>query len=584
MPMDGFTLSFMEKELRSTLLNGRVDKVNQPEKDTLVLLFRSQGGNHRLVLSANANQARVQLTAQSYENPAEPPMFCMLMRKHLLGSRLVEIRQISGDRIMALTLEGMGELGDVTPKTLYMEIMGRHSNLILVDEQGVIVDSIKHVNSEMSRVRTVLPGQAYRLPPGQDKLQPENITSQEIKARFSTLSMPLAKGLMQSVAGMAGICAKEVCAQVGIDPDMECEKIHWEAGAPALEAFFRQRESRFAPVVLRDEFGAALDFFPFSYLTFAPEHQQAMPTLSAAMDAFYLGRDLRLRMQQRSAGIQKHIKNAMERLEKKRNILLDTLQQSEQAEQNRIFGELLTANLHQMGKGQQSIALVNYYDPNMAEVMIPLSPLKTPTQNAQNYYKKYRKAKIAAEYATEQLHKSGEELELLENALEDLEKCESSTDLSEIRQVLVENGYVRPDPTERKKKKTQEGKPYRFLGGDGTEILVGKNALQNDRITLHARGNELWFHAQGMPGSHVVVRSEGEISDEVLLKAAKLAAYFSKGRNHPALPVDYTRRKYVKKAAGAAAGFVTYTNFQTVLVGLQPQDLAAIAKESAQQK
>jgi len=237
--------------------------------------------------------------------------------------------------------------------------------------------------------------------------------------------------------------------------------------------------------------------------------------------------------------------------------------------------------LHQIGKGQETITLQNYYDENLPMVTIPLSTRLTPSQNAQSYYKKYRKAKVAEQYATQQLVQIEKDLALLEGALDDLEKCETSTDLAEIRYVLTESGFLRPDASQRKKKKLPEGKPYRFTAPDGTLIEVGKNSIQNDRLTLHARGNETWLHAQGIPGSHVIIRSESEPDDETLLYAAKLAAYYSKGRNHPALPVDYTKRKYVKKSANAAAGMVTYTHFQTAIIGLTPEDQAQIMKAAA---
>lgn len=581
MPMDGFTLSFLQPELSAALAGGRVDKVNQPERDALVLTLRSLGETHKLLLSANANQARAHLTAQTYENPSQPPMFCMLMRKHLVGCRVLDIAQISGDRVMRIRLEGMGEMGDVTEKALFLEIMGRHSNLTLVDAGGVIIDSIRHVNSEMSRVRTVLPGQKYFLPPAQDKLHPGTMTAAQIEARLAACSIPLSRALCEHVAGMASLCSKEVCAQLSLDAYTPCDQLNWQVLAPRLCDFFAGLPGRFAPVALFDDAGACADFFPFLYHTFDPNRQKPQVSLSAAMDTFYLGRDLRMRMQQRSAGLQKHIQTAISRLEKKKKILLETMEDSQNAEQNRVFGELLTAHLHLLSKAGASVKLPNYYDPGQREVDIPLDTQLTPAQNAQRYYKKYRKAKVAAEYAAQQLEKADQELALLEGALDDLDKCATAADLSEIRQSLVDSGYLRPDPAEKKRKKAQEGKPYRFLAEDGVEILVGKNSLQNDRLTLHARGEEWWLHAQGMPGSHVVVRTETPLSDEALLKAAKLAAYFSKGRNHPQLPIDYTRRKYVKKAPGSPAGFVTYTNFQTVLIGLSPGDMATIQKESA---
>ena len=325
----------------------------------------------------------------------------------------------------------------------------------------------------------------------------------------------------------------------------------------------------------------ALDFFPFPYRTFDVGLQKPYPTLSAALDAFYLGRDLRMRMQQRSAGLQKHIKTNIARLEKKRAMMLETLQESEKAEQYRVFGELLTANLHLVAKGAAQAEVVNYYDEAQQTLTIPLSTQLTPAKNAQQYYKKYRKAKGAEQYAREQLLTIAAELDVLENALEDLDKCATSTDLAEIRYVLAENGFIRPEPAARKQKKRQEGKPYRFLAPDGTEILVGKNALQNDRLTLHAQANETWLHAQGIPGSHVIVRTEREPAPETLLMGAKLAAYYSKGRNHPSLPVDYTLRKYVKKASGAPAGLVTYNRFQTILVGLTPEEIVIFSHMAA---
>ena len=303
MPMDGFTLSYMRRELLAALQGGRVDKVNQPERDALVLLIRSGGGNHRLLLSANANQARAQLTAQTYENPAEPPMFCMLMRKHLLGARVRDVGQVAGDRILTLVFECLDELGDSVEKTLYLEVMGRHSNLTLVRSDGVIIDAIRHVNSEMSRVRTVQPGGAYQLPPQQDKLDPEGLTPDSLAERLAAQGGALAKGLMACVAGMASVCAREICAQVGADPAVPVSDLDLSALSPRLVQALRDIPA--APVALYDEAGLAVDFFPFPYRTFAAERQKAMPSLSAAMDAFYLGRDLRARMQQKSAGLQR---------------------------------------------------------------------------------------------------------------------------------------------------------------------------------------------------------------------------------------------------------------------------------------
>jgi predicted ribosome quality control (RQC) complex YloA/Tae2 family protein len=271
----------------------------------------------------------------------------------------------------------------------------------------------------------------------------------------------------------------------------------------------------------------------------------------------------------------------MARIEKKREKMLDTLAQSGLAEENRILGELLTANLHRIEKGAASVKVTNYYDEAQGTVDIPLMPEYSPSRNAQQYYKKYRKAKGAQQYAQKELGAIEAELELLENALDDLDKCTSDADLNEIRFFLTENGFIRPEKGAGKRKKMKEGEPYRFRAPDGTEILVGKNAVQNDRITLHARPDETWLHAQNVPGSHVIVRTEEEPSAETLLFAARLAAFYSKARNHPNFPIDYTKRKHVKKKSGTAAGFVIYQNFKTIFVGLTPQDFETIKRQAA---
>lgn len=580
MPMDGFTLSYMRRELLCALKGGRVDKVNQPERDALVLLIRCGGGNHRLLLSANANQARAQLTRQSYENPAEPPMFCMLMRKHLLGARVADVGQVAGDRILTVVFDCLDELGDPVQKTLYLEVMGRYSNLTLVRGDGVIIDAIRHVSSDMSRVRTVQPGGVYQLPPRQDKLAPEELDAGTLASRLAAEGGTLSKALAACVSGTAAVCAREICAQAGADPAAPVAELDLAALSPLLVRALTSLPP--SPVTLYDEAGLAADFFPFPYRTFSPQHQKPMPSLSAAMDAFYLGRDLRARMQQKSAGLQRHIKSALERTEKKKAIMLEAIRQSAQAEENRVFGDLLTANLHLIARGASSVTVQNYYADGCPETEIPLSTRLTPSQNAQSYYKKYRKAKVAGQYARGQLDAIERDLALLENALDDLDKCETTADLGEVRYVLSQAGFLRPEPSRGrggKPKKLPEGKPCRFTAPDGTVIEVGKNSLQNDRLTLHARGGETWLHAQGIPGSHVLIRTEAPPSDETLLYAAKLAAYFSKGRNHPQLPVDYTLRKYVRKSANAPAGLVAYTNFKTLIIGLTPEDAARIIRE-----
>lgn len=580
-PVDGFTVSFLARELKDALEGGRVERVNQPERDAVLLAVRNRGENHRLLLSANPNAPRVQLTAQPYENPAEPPMFCMLLRKHLQGARLNALTQPEGDRVLRLTFDCMGEMGDTAQKTLVLELMGRYSNLSFIDENNCIIDCIRHVNSDMSRVRVLLPGAPFTPPPPQDKLNPAALTAELLAQRLADAAGTLGKALAEAIAGLAGGSAREVCAQAGLSADTPCDRLNAPHAAEAVVRFYEGLAQRAAPVLLTDETGLALDFFAFPYRTFDAALQKRYETLSAAMDAFYLGRDLRMRMQQKSAGLQKHIRNNLSRLEKKQAAMLETLAESGKAEQCRVYGVLLTANLHLVPKGAAEARVPDYYAEGQPLVAIPLQTQLTPAKNAQAYYKKYRKLKGAEQYAREQLAVIGAELQTLEGALSDLDNCANAADLADIRQLLTEGGFLRPDPALRKRKKPVEGKPYRFTAPDGTEVYVGKNALQNDRLTLRAGGEETWLHAQGVAGSHVLVRGESTPTPETLLYAARLAAYFSKGRNHPSQPVDYVRRKHVKKAAGGPPGFVTYTGHQTLYVGLTPEQCVTIARESA---
>ena len=579
MAMDGLTLSFMARELRELLVGGRVDKANQPERDLILLLIRNKGGNHRLLLSAGANNARAQMTGQSIENPAEPPVFCMLIRKHLSGCRISAVDQLGCDRVLTFTFQCMDEMGDEVQKALVLEIMGRHSNLTLVDENGVTIDCAHHVNADISRVRVLMPGKPFHMPPEQDKLNPFSMTADALTERLSALSCPLYKGLIESVSGLSSASAREICAQVKADTATAYGPAELPAVARRICDLYAGLHEMRPPVVLGDAAGQGIDYFPFPYLTCAPDTQKAYPTLSEAMDAFYGERELHARISQRGAGLRKRVKSNIARLEKKRAIMVETLTQNERAEETRIFGELLTANLHLIEKGAASVSVVNYYDPAQTVIKIPLSPEVSPSKNAQKYYKKYRKLKGAQQYARKEIGAIDKDLEILENVQEDLEKCTAAADLNEIRYFLIDNGFLRPEPGAGKRRKVKEGRPYRFLAKDGTEIIVGKNAVQNDRITLHARAGETWLHAQGAAGSHVIIRSEDEPADDTLLFGAKLAAYFSKGRNHPSFPVDYTKRKHVKKKSGTPSGFVIYQNFKTILIGLTPQDFETIRRQ-----
>lgn len=574
MPMDGLTLGFIARELQETLRDARVEKVTQPEKDMLVLLLRAQGKNHKLILSAAPSFARVHLTAASYQNPMDAPMFCMLMRKHLTGGRVTAIEQLGGDRVLHLTIENKDELGDTAPRELYLELMGRHSNLTLV-MNGRIVDAIRHVSGDMSRVRQALPGLPFVPPPAQDKLDPREATAEALLPRLQAQTGTLDKALGNCIRGLSPVAARELAFRATGLGRAEIGELDLPRLAQVTADFVQRLPALAQPMAQLGEDGLITDVLPFPYLSLNPALQKPYPTLSAALDAFFFGRDRRDRMAQKSASLKHLIKTIMERDEKKLALQEEELTASARMEEYRIAGELLTAQAYLVPRGIERVQLQNFYDPDGGMMDIALDVALTPAQNAQKYFKRYRKARSAQEIAKAQKDKTLAELSILEQALFDLDECETEADLGDVRRTLEGAGLVRA-PGEKKRPKQPESKPMLFLLPDGTEILVGKNSTQNDRLTGGARGGDTWLHAKDMPGSHVIIRGE-TVSPEALQAGAKLAAWFSKGKG-VSVPVDYTLRKFVKKPGGAPAGFVIYSHQKTLIVSATEGEIAALKR------
>ncbi len=576
MPMDGLTLQFAARELNAKLEKGRIDKVAQPEKDVLVLTIRSQGENHRLLLCASPNNARAHLTARNLSNPMEPPMFCMLMRKHLLGGRVLSLRQIGGDRVLHMEIENTDELGIVTTRTLILEIMGRHSNLIAVDAQGKIIDAIRHVGHDMSRVREVLPGLPYESPPAQDKLDPTAFSKEEALTRLAAFNGRLDKALASVFRGLSAVAAQEIAYRLTGSDKALLEESDMPVLSQRLFDFMKLIPTLAPPVLKTDQDGAATDVFPFPYLSRDTTLQRDCGSISQALDAFFSTRDQAERIAQKSASLNRLLKTHIERCEKKLALQLTELENSNRMEEYRILGDLINANLYQLRKGQETARVQNFYDPEGGSMDIALDRQLTPAQNAQRYFKRYQKARAAKETAAAQKEKTLKELAFLEGALDDLQKCVEEAELSEIRQELQRAGYVRASHSRKMQRKLPESRPFRYESRDGIEMLVGKNSLQNDRITSAARGEETWLHAKDMPGSHVIIRREGDIPETTLLEAAQLAAYYSRGRQSAGVPIDYTLRKYVKKPGGSPAGFVIYTNQRTLYITVSESDIKKI--------
>lgn len=574
MPFDGLTLGFMIREMQETLRDGRIEKVSQPEKDMLVLLIRAQGKNHRLLLSAAPSFARVHLTQVPYQNPEEAPMFCMLMRKHLQGGRIAAMEQLGGDRVLKITVENKDELGYSAERELYLELMGRHSNLTLAKD-GRIVDAIRHVSGDMSRVRQALPGLPFVPPPTQDKLDPAALTEEALLSRLAGQTGPLDRALAAAIRGLSPAAAREIAFRVTGRHRAEVPEMKTEELSRAVCEFFRRLPQLFRPTVQMDPDGLMADVLPYPYLSLDTDLQKPYPTLSAALDAFFAGRDQRERMNQKTAALRHTLKTHLERDEKKLAQQEEEIMAGARMEEFRIAGELLTAQGYLVPRGADRVELQNFYDPGGGTLWIDLDVALTPAQNAQKYFKRYRKLRAARGMAAEQKEKTLREIALLEQALFDLEESETERDLADVRRTLEGAGILRP-PAVKKRMKAQESAPLRFAAPDGTEILVGKNSTQNDRVTGAAKGNETWLHAKDMPGSHVIIRGE-EASSEALKTALRLAAWYSRGKG-AAVPVDYTLRKHVKKPGGSPAGFVIYTHQRTVVVTVTEGEIAAIRK------
>lgn len=566
MPMDGVMLGFVARELDTKLKDGRVDRVIQPERDEIHLLIRAQGENQRLVLCASPNGARVHLSQHAKTGPMEPPMLCMLLRKHLQGGRVMAVRRIAGDRILEIDISALSEMGDVEVRTLVIEIMGRHSNIILRSQDGRIIDAARHVGEDISRVRLVQPGLTYEYPPSQGKLDPDSAVPAQIEEGLIRAGGKLAKAIGSVIAGFSPQASREAAARIGEDGDALISELDVPRVSQALYDYLREIPSLGPYIVINSEDGSPADIYPFP-----PAHLPLSPYTpyesgpSAALDAYFYERDRRERMAQRSSSLAHTLKNHIERCEKKIAIQEEALASAAKMEEYRQRGELIQANLYRLKKGEPFAEVENFYSEACEPVRIPMDVSLSPAQNAQRYFKLYQKARGARTLAAEQKEKAEQELLYLEQMLDDLRKCTDARGLSELRAMLESSGHVRAVAAKMKQRKEAPSQPMKFLSCDGIEMEVGKNALQNERLTMGAKGDELWLHAQKMPGSHVIVHST-DVPESTVLEAAMLAAYYSKGVRSAQVPIDATLRRYIKKPGGTPAGFVIYTHQRTLYI------------------
>lgn len=574
MALDGAFLRHIKQELEGQLLGSRVDKVYQPNREELLIAFRSREAACKVLFSARANSARVHFTTIPLENPKQPPMLCMLLRKKLLGAKVVAIRQPELERLLHFDFDSINELGDHVTLTLTMEVMGRYSNIILSDEEGKIIDALKRVDAEMSSQRLVLPGLTYRLPPPQSKLCPLSTVSQQVVEALKALprDMELSKGYLAVLQGVSPIVCRELAYRVGRGRELTVKTMDEEQLFRA-GFFYQQMRDTVEEVSGKPYMAVNLQGKPMDF-SFLEIHQygtaavvKEAESFSQLLDDFYRERDKQERMRVREQDLLKLLSTHSERLSRKIGVQRGELEQCADRDGLRVAGDLISANMYQLEKGAQSADLANFYEEDAPLVHIKLDPALTPSQNAQKYYKEYRKAKTAEEKLTEQISLAEQELEYLETVLDALARAETERDLSEIRAELQEQGYLRKLRS-KKEKPAAVSAPMKFTTSDGFTVLVGRNNRQNDKLTLKtANNNDIWFHTKNIPGSHTVLVTEGKSPTETAMtEAAQLAALHSRAKDSAQVPVDYTQIRNVSKPVGAKPGMVIYVNYKTIYV------------------
>ena len=567
MAFDGIVVAGLVHEFRNELIGGRIAKIAQPETDELLLTIKTNDGQRRLLISADASLPLIYLTDANKPAPMTAPNFCMLLRKHIGGGRIVDIRQPKLERIIHFTIEHLDELGDLCRKELIVEIMGKHSNIIFCTSDGKIIDSIKHVSAQMSSVREVLPGREYFIPDTMHKADPLTVDADTFTGLLKEKPMPVSKAVYTSFTGISPVTAEEICHLAGLDSAIPAK----EYSEDILFHLYTQftiylsaiKEGRFTPAIYYDgrepkEFAA----LPLTHFDMYECREYA--SISEVLSTFYSTRSLLMRIRQKSADLRHIVQTALERNRKKYDLQLRQLKDTENREKFRIYGELINAYGYNVEEDARKLDALNYYTNEM--VSIPLDPTKTPQENAQRYFAKYNKQKRTFEALSELSKETLEDINYLESVQTALDIALTEEDLAQIREELAGAGYIRRRFT--KKKVRIKNEPLHYISSDDYHIYVGKNNLQNEELTFHfASGNDWWFHAKQAPGSHVIVKSNGdELPDRTFEEAGRLAAYYSSMRGSDKVEIDYVQKKHVKKPNGAKPGFVVYyTNYSLVI-------------------
>ena len=561
MPLDAICLSALTKELSEKLAGAKIDKIQQPERDMILLALRGRGENLRLLIAAGTGNARVHLTKSAFENPAEPPMFCMLLRKHLVGARILSVSQPKYERVLKLELETRDELGVEGHKTLIAELIGRSANLILVDAEGRILDCLRRMDYGGDAERRMLPGMFYRDVPPQTKPALLETEPETVRAMIENAdkTRPIDKWLLESFAGLSPLVCRELSFRCGGD---------WTLLPVLLDAFIESiNAGELRPYLYFDgKKPADFSFMRLKQYGDALRCEEA-DSFSDMLDRFYTGRDKLEQQRRRGHELLKTVRTVRDRQQRKLNARYEELKKSEDREGVRKTAELITANLYRLKKGDSVLRCQDYYDPDCPEIEIRLDPLKTPQQNAAAMFKDYNKRKAAAEHLTTLIADGEAQLDYLNSVLELIGAAESEKDLADLRRELVDTGYIKASAG-KKREKVKSQAPLRFVSTDGREILVGRSNLQNDELTTRlGRRTDCWLHTQKIHGSHVLIRCEGEPpSDKCIEEAAVIAAYYSQGRGGGRIPVDYTMLRFVRMPSDAPPGTEIYTDYKTILV------------------
>lgn len=564
MALDGIVTRAIVHELQGCK-GGRISKIHQPNGHDVVLTLRAQRGNSKLLISASPTYPRVHFTDKTFLNPTEAPMFCMLLRKHCEGAIIEEIRQIGMERIIHIDVRQRDELGDVSVKRIIIELMGRHSNIVLLDPvTGTILDGIHHVTPSISSYRVIMPGFSYTAPPEQHKVNPLEVNSAEFLKGYSETEEEAARWLVNSFSGLSPLIAGEIASRASNrdngDASAEANTL-WNAFDSVMEPV---RENNYTPITGLNAKGKMI--FSAVRLQSIQDAEKTYDTMSKCMEDYYGDKAERDTVKQKVSDLLRFLQNERSKNVKKLDNLNKDLLEADDAEKYRLWGELLFASLHQISKGDKSVELVNFYDEDQATITIALDPLLTPSDNAQRYFKRYNKYKNSLAVIHEQLGKTKDEIVYLDNLLQQL-SIASMNDIEEIREELVQQGYLR-DRNKKGKKKKKNDRPtvHQFTSTEGIDILVGKNNLQNEYVTNRlASANDTWLHTKDIPGSHVVIRST-DFGEATLEEAAQLAAYFSQAKESSSVPVDYTFIRHVRKPSGAKPGFVIYDHQKTLFV------------------